>query len=340
MAALPAGADPAAAPFAASAEIEALGHRIAADHTSVRERLDAIIDQIFLEDEGLGFEYRRRPTVTATEALEKRAGNCLSLVNLFVSVARAAGIPAGFVEVLDFEAFYREEAAIVRSTHVIGGVVIDGKVVTVDFLPDRAKTYRRYRRISDRRAAAHFYNAVAVEAMLVGEGDRAEELFGLSLEIEPEHAETLNNLAVLKLRSGEVQKAIELLERALEIDPDQLSVMENLTTLYERTGQSRRATAMENRAVKRRSRNPFFLLIQAQRKIEGGDLDEARELLRRARRIDDSIPEVYLALGRIELLRERPARAESYFDKARSKSSTVQLKIDQLLAEHAAATPG
>lgn len=336
-------------PFAADADIRSVGERISHLPGGVRDKADAILDFIFEETapaglEGLAFEYRAWPTRTAAEAFHHRNGNCLSLVNLYLALARSAGLEAFPVEVEDFQSFSRRGGAVVRATHVVGGLWVNGTVLTVDFLPDKPKTYRRMDRISDRRHAALVYNAVATEAMLEGRTERAEVLYREALRLEPENAEAWNNHAVLAKRQGDLATARERLERALAADPHFLPALNNLAALERHEGNSAAAEALEERALAEKNQSPYFLADQALRRVAGGDLDGAEALLVRARHIDREIPEVHLALGRLDLARGHGARAEEHFAEARKRSSSFgdryQQKLDgkigklTLLASH------
>lgn len=328
-------------PFAPNEEIERLAREVRAVPGGTRRKLDAVVETIFSRKGGLGFAYRSRPTLTAAAALAARQGNCLSLVNLFVSLSRAAGLDAVFVRVEDFEAFYLEGEAVVRSTHVIGAVKLDGQLLTVDFLPDRPKRYRRLQEISDRRATAYYHNAVATEAMLAGDDARAAELFRAAIDVEPEFAETWNNLGVLLYRQGDLEGAVEALERAHRLDSTLLPALENLSGLYRGKGRVVEAAELDRLAMELRTRNPYYLLQQGLLALESADLDRARELLERARQLDAGIPQVYLGLGRVELAEGRRRQGERMLAKARDLSESlsagiqgrVQSKIDRLLAE-------
>lgn len=325
-------------PFAADAEIRAVGQRISHLPGGVRDKADAVLDFIFDPSRGLGFEYRNRPTRTAAEAFRARDGNCLSLVNLYLALARAAGLDAFPVEVEDFETFHRQGGTVVRATHVVGGLMVTGMVLTVDFLPDHPKTYRRIDRISDRRHAALHYNAVATEAMLDGEAERAADLYREALRLEPGNAEAWNNYAVLAKRQGERRAARQRFERALEHDPTFLPTLNNLAALNRIEGRTAEAAALEARALEQRAQSPYFLTEQALRRIAGGDLASAEQLLVRARRIDKTIPEIHLALGRIDLARGNEGGAARHFEDARERSRELSdayrrgldTKIDKL----------
>lgn len=330
------GASEHPSPFAADARIEAVGERISRLPGGVRDKADAVLAFIF-SDSGLAFRYRDHPTRTAIEAFEARDGNCVSLVNLYLALARSAGLDAFPVEVEDFETFTRHGGAVIRATHVVGGLWVNGVVYTVDFLPNEPKTYRRVDRISDQRHAALHYNAVATEAMFAGDRARAAELYRAALHLQPDNAEAWNNFAVLAKRGGDRELARERLERALAADDGFLPALNNLAALHRLEGRTQQAEVLEARALEEKAQSPFFLAEQALRRLRGGELSAAERLLVKARRIDRAIPEVHLALGRIDLARGNDGAAEEHFAKAREYSRPLsegfQRKLDHKIGK-------
>lgn len=326
-------------PYRASDEIEEMALLATRGQRTTRDKLESIVHHIF-DHRSLGFEYASHPTLTAIEAFERRRGNCLSLVNLFVTMARAAEIRAVYIEVEDFETFERRADSVVRSTHVVGGVAFGRELRTIDFMPNRPKTYRRLRILSDREATAHYFNAIGAEALLAGDPDRAEVLLRRALELDPELVEGWNNLALTARRSGRLDEAIADLEHALELEPDFVSAIANLSGYYRLAGDEPRAEAAAERALALKTKNPYYLVMQGRTRLRDGDLAEAEELARRARRLDKRIPEVYLLLGRVELARGDADRAEHWFARARRLGTDypdryrrgLQTKIDRLLA--------
>lgn len=329
-------ADPFALPFAATPEIEAVGRRIRHTPGGTREKADAIVRFLFADHDGLRFEYRRQPTLTAGQAFHARAGNCLTLVNLFIALSRSAGLDAFPVEVEDWAVFVRRDGAVVRSTHVVGGLDVGtygalGQLWTIDFLPDRPKAYRRLARIDDTRHASLHFNAVAVEAMLAGDHEEAERTFRHALSLEPDSAEVWSNYAVLARRQGDVELGIERLGKALRAERDFLPALNNMASFHRLAGRREVAVRYEQRALAARFQNPYFLLDQALRRLQRGEVDGAHELVARARRIDRTIPEVYVVLGRIDLARGQTARAERNFRTARERSEALSPEFQQRL---------
>lgn len=331
-------------PFAASPEIAEIGWRLGRTAGGTQDKADAIVRYIFSDADGLRFEYRNRPTLTAQQAFEQRAGNCVSLVNLFIALARSAGLDAFPVEVEDLVVFTREGSTVVRSTHVIGGLALGGQqhagyMWTVDFLPGERKAYRKMFRISDRRHSALHFNSVAVEAMFEGNLAGAERLFEQALALDGGTAEAWNNSAVLARRQGDLETAFARLERALALDRDFMPALTNMASFHRLVGHPELASRYERRALEAKLQNPYFLLDQALRHLQREEIDRAYELAQRARRVDGGVPEAYLLLGRIDLARGRPTRAERNFAAAREKSRElspayrqgVDRKIDELL---------
>lgn len=323
-----AAAAPLSLPFAASPELAAVGQRLGRLPGGTREKADAIVHFIFLDPDGLRFEYRRYPTLTADQAFRERTGNCLSLVNLFIALARSAGLDAFPVEVEDWATFSRRDGAVVRSTHVIGGLNVGsyaalGQLWTIDFLPDREKSYRKLARIGDERHAALHYNSVAVEAMLGGDLAAAERLFAHALSLDGGSAETWSNYAVLARRADDLDTGFERLEAALRVDRRFLPALNNMASFHRLAGRPEVAVRYERQALEAKLQNPYFLIDQAIRRLQRGELDAAYDLLVQARRIDRSIPETYLALGRVDLARGRLARAERNFAAARERSQEL-----------------
>ena len=308
-------------PFEVTPEMRATGRRLSAHPGGAAEKGDRIVDYIFERKGGLGFRFRSYPTLTAAEAFELREGNCLTLVNLFISLARSGGLRAYPIEVEDLESFSRRGSTVIRSHHVIAALEVGGavgpQIWTVDFLPDRPKTYRRFRSLTDAQFTSLFYSSVGVEALLAGDPERADRLFAEAIEHDPRSAEAWSNWAVLAARSGDRGTARERYSKALEIDPAHLPALNNLAALHRLEGRVAAAEVLEERALAERRQSPYFLTEQALRELRRGRLDEADALLRRARRIDDSIPEIHLAFGRIDLRRGRVDRAEEHFAAAR-----------------------
>ena len=87
-------------------------------------------------------------------------------------------------------------------------------------------------------------------------------------------------------------------------------------------------TAM--RAAAEGSRNPFTLIAMADVEMLHGNLDEARQYLRRARWWYSGEPEVYEAMSRLARLEEQHEKADKYLAKASALRQRGQVEVDSL----------
>jgi Flp pilus assembly protein TadD len=115
----------------------------------------------------------------------------------------------------------------------------DGRAF-VDFsgqLPDDA----RYRRISDLRALAHFYNnrgyALLHEAQQVGREvpwSQARRQFEIATRVDPGFGRAWNNLGVALARLGDTAGALAAYRAALDREPRLQPARQNLLSLEQR----------------------------------------------------------------------------------------------------------
>ena len=116
-----------------SDEIEQLvdGHlnRRDNDRTKVNK-----LQEILYDEEFLNIQYSDEQTLTAVEAYLTREGNCLSVMNLYVAMARYAGLEASFQTVNVQPNWDRRGSLLVLSQHInaTGKLAINSYYV-VDF---------------------------------------------------------------------------------------------------------------------------------------------------------------------------------------------------------------
>src|ERR1044072_2689833 len=145
-------------------------------------RLNQVMELIF---EKLDLHYELQPTRTAVETFSARRGNCLSFVNLFVGLALSNELNPFYVEVTDYQKWSHRAGMVISQGHIVAGMYVDGELKTYDFLPYRPKAYRAFHPIDDLQAAAHYYNNLGAEALLVGDSARARELIETAAKIAP-----------------------------------------------------------------------------------------------------------------------------------------------------------
>jgi len=89
---------------------------------------------------------------------------------------------------------------------------------------------------ADKESPSHAYNGLGVVADLGGDHGKAQEMYALSLSINPDAAITLNNRGYSYYLSKQWQAAERAYKKALKIDPRSPQAWRNLGLLYARQG--------------------------------------------------------------------------------------------------------
>lgn len=311
--------------------------RRAGASVKLQDLVDAMIDE-----GSFGLEYDES-TRTAAETFRLRRGNCLSFSNLFVALAREAGLEAQFQEVDIPPDWTLRNDAFVLNRHVnvsidLGSAGRHG----VDFnIDDFRSTYDR-RLIPDARALAHYSNNLGVEAMQAG--DAATALAYYRRAIADNHnrfAAAWTNLGVLYLREGHPAHAEAAFLQALKVDPGHDVAMSNLVGLYEQQGDLERAGDYRKQVMRHRNKNPYYRYQLAREAYLGRDYDTAVKHLKHAIRAREQEDRFYFLLGLCHMQRGDEAAARRWLIRAEEIAAgdglkrTYANKIDMLLSRSA-----
>jgi len=306
-------------PFEINAQVRAAIEGRINPAASEPVRADQVVDFVFSY---LGLRYNLTPTRDAVETFAAHEGNCLSFVNLFVGIAREKRLNPFYVEVKDFHRWSFDHGMVVSHGHIVAGMRVDGKLSTFDFLPYKPKSYRDFEPIDDRRAAAHYFNNLAAEALLAGDVQRGHDLAETAVELEPGFDKAVNNLAVSLLRMGHPHKAAELLGEALERFPESVHLITNLARAEQQLGNTEAANALLQRIEDLDLANPFFYLYRGEMALAQGDTATALAYMRKALRQDTELPEVHLGLLKTFLAIGDKERALHHLERALTLDAT------------------
>ncbi len=289
-------------------------------------RLNALIDAIFTKD-GLDISYGETATRTAVETFEERNGNCLSFTFLFVAMARHLGFDAYFTEVAEVLSWDQRGDILVVHKHMFATVEMDNGTVRVDFPPGAETRYRAMRRISDRRAVAHYYNNLGADLLTAGDAAAAAPYLEKALATDRTLTLALVNLGVARRQLGDPAAAEASYLRALEIDRREASAASNLASLYLGQGRTEEAQTYLRRVQSHLKRNPFHYFRQGMLAAERGDAESAIRSLRQAvdRMPGDSgfhaaLADAYLLAGDREKARASLRRAARVAKDPRQRS--------------------
>ena len=307
---------------------------MATDVFKLQQLIDAIMGKSSF---GLVYDENTR---NAAETFATHHGNCLSFANMFVALAREAGLRVEFQEVDVPPDWSMRKDVFVLNRHVNVAVNLGAAGVhVVDFNISDFKTTYSLRTIPDRRAAAHFYNNLGVERMQAEDTVAAVAFFRRAIvEGDGDFSPAWTNLGTIYRRSGHLRHAEAAYLEALEADKQDGVAMSNLVSVYEMMGDTDKAEAYRNRVEEHRMRNPYYRLWLARDAFFERDYDTAIDHLKQAIRREKNEDEFYFLLGLSYLMIGDEDEARRWMTKAESVAATdpakqrYSTKIETLLS--------
>lgn len=294
----------------------------------------ATLDPYILE-----FEYDPQVTLAAADAFEQRTGNCLTFSNLFIAMARSAGMESWYREVEVLPEWSKVNDTMLVSMHVNAVVRDRGKEFVVDVSGREREHNERVRRLSDEEAEAQFYGNLGVDALIENDLPRAYAYFALALDVRPGLPYIWSNLGVVFRRNDQTEEAKLAYRTALEFDPDHAVSLNNLYVIYEEEGDMEAAEATYARVEKIRRRNPYYLHYLASLASEEQRHADAVGYMRRAIQIEDSEYRFHQRLAQSYYLLGQEEKAQASLERARRlapsglDTSTISLSDEPVLSD-------
>jgi Flp pilus assembly protein TadD len=208
---------------------------------------------------GLDMQYDPFAEGTAREVFRRRVANCLSYANLFIALAREAGLDASYqwVEVRPQWSRISERAQLGLHVNVVVRLR-DGKRYMVDIDPLPSSDISGSRELTDAQGEALYYNNIAMAALAEGDAEKAWLHEVRALQLSPGDSHLWANLGAIYRSSGQHREAEQSYLQALELDFTEYSAMTNLAVLYGLEGrEEERDYWLERVEIHRRS-NPYY----------------------------------------------------------------------------------
>jgi tetratricopeptide (TPR) repeat protein len=287
------------------------------------ERLRRIIR--FMNDRGyVNFHYASNLSLTAKESFRAKRGDCLSYTNLYLGIARHLKIPAYFVHVSEARNYYEREGFFFVSSHMAvgygGGAIGLGKdpyTMIVDFTQENSDwNLYLYQSIDDAKAVVLFYNNVAVDRMLEGDFQGAQDLLELLIDAKPDVREPYNNLAVLYLRQARYEEALEVLLKGLERHPGYQPYYTNAIQAARGARRPELAARFLEEGRRYADEDPFFLFNQGVTDFHKGAYGEAAEFFEAALKRQPQNPFLYAWLARVYMEEGQEQKGVKAFEEA------------------------
>jgi len=309
---------------------------ISADITEMLDRLIGRNDrpalriakiQTLLFNEGyLNLQYSESQTLTADEVFRSRRGNCLSAMNLYIAMARYAGIDAAFQTVAVRPEWDKRGELLILSRHInASGSLGYKRKYIVDFTPEIQLQQLTAKPVSDLHARALFFNNLGVEALVSEDLEAALEYFKNALFLKPDLSIAWNNTGAAFNRVGDSELAEYSYHMALWHENDNATAVNNLAKHYRNAGALDIAEQYELAIQQFNERNPYYHFTKGQVALETRDLTLARESFLNALRLKETEPDFYSAL------------AEVYADMGEElRAAELRQRAEAVLASHAA----
>jgi tetratricopeptide (TPR) repeat protein len=280
--------------------------------------------------------YSANQTLTAAETFELRGGNCLSYTNMFIALAREAGLDASY-QVVDVPPSWDADAGfLIRYTHVnvlVRGVRLEPGAlpsVTVDFnVVHPEDEYRRWP-VSDDYAQALFHANHSVS--LLREGRTRESFAHLrrGLEVSPGNLDLWINLGAFYATQGDYEASIAAYEVALQIDPDSRAAFSGLARSHGNAGNEALARMYAEKERNYRERNPYFHYALAQAAFERADFEASLTHIQDAISLKSRTPKFFLMRALVQERLGQVDAAESSIRRARRLGLEPGVKAEVL----------
>lgn len=209
-------------------------------------------------------------TRTASEALAKDEGNCLSLALVTTALARLVGVEVGYQRMRDEPVFERKDQVVLVADHV-RSLLFDPEPerepgdltgveahIVIDYFPDRRR--RRGGRVGEATLRSMFYANLAAEALAAEQHREAYWLLRAALEADPSSSDAQNALAVLHRRMGNPTLAEAIYRHALRTHAEDLNLLGNYRALLASQGREVEVAAIDRRLAQLPVRNPYDLI--------------------------------------------------------------------------------
>ena len=262
-------------------------------------------------------------TLTAMEAFQSKGGNCLSYTNLFVALAREAGLDAVY-QVVDVSPSWDADAGfLIQYVHInvlLRGLQIEHaykEVVTVDFNVIQANSRHRRQVVSDDYATSLYYANHAVQLIRQG---RLQEAFGWlrrAIELAPYNADLWVNLGALYASMNDAASAIQAYDVAMQIDSRHPAALSGLARSHAVLGDVVLASSLQNSEQNPAMKRAFSDFAQAQAAFADGDYRQSLEFIDRALRLRSRDGRMHNLKGQVEQALGNKAAARRSFDRAR-----------------------
>ncbi|MDO6719263.1 hypothetical protein Q4575_07630 [Psychrosphaera sp. 1_MG-2023] len=289
-------------------------------------RTKRMIQDLF-DPNQLDIRYVHNADLTASEAFEQGAANCLSLTILSYVLAQEARMEAKFMDVKVQENWTYNNGVRMLNGHVnlhikepiIHSILLKNEsTYVVDFLPMLNGPKRSSKRLYKNDIIALFYNNKGANALVNNELNKAYHYFKQATILAPTITESWGNLASLYTRKGFIAETETILQYASSIDKSNLNLQESLAYLYQSTGRQELANDLFAKIRKVRTKNPYYFAMLAKTSFDKGHYRASISHFKKALKLNNQEHQFLFGLAQNYWQLGEHKRANYYLERARS----------------------
>jgi Flp pilus assembly protein TadD len=257
------------------------------------------LQALLFEEQFLNIQYQNLATETAEGVFNSRTGNCLSVMGLYVALARHLDLDAAFQTVSIQPTWDRHGGLLVLSQHINATGRLVGRIrYVVDFTPEVALQQMTSRRITDREARALYFNNLGVEALIAEDKEEALDYFKNALWLDPDLSIAWSNIGTSYNRMELSELAEYSYKMSFSIDRSNAIAISNLAKFYDARGDRARSEEYRRAIERFNNRNPYYHYSQGNMAFVSKNYNQALRSFRRALVLQDAEPDFHIALAK------------------------------------------
>ena len=268
-------------------------------------------------------------TFTASEALSKQSGNCLSLAVLTTALARLVGLDVFYQQVHTPPLYRRINGVLTTSTHVRSivlepqhekqdGVIFFRSRAVIDYFPSASNDLGEY--ITENAFISMYYQNMAAEEVGNKNGSLAYSYLSEAMKLDDTNPETINTLAVLYRKHGLFEKARSLYEFVIENDNKSIHTLTNYAVLLDSVGDKQALDNLGELYLRADDSNPYRWYDLGNDALKKGNYERAEVFFKRAIKEGPYLAEGYLGLSKAHYFNGNIEQALTMMEKAVSFS--------------------
>lgn len=257
------------------------------------------LQQLLFDPAHLNLQYDDQRTRTAVQTFEDGQGNCLSVVSLYIAMARHFGVNAQYQTVKVRPSWDRRGEHLVLSQHINAiGRLDQNTQYVVDFTPEITLQQLTANRVSDLQGRALFFNNLGVESLIANDLEQAVAYFRNALWIDPELSIVWNNIGSTYSRLGDKDLAEYSYRKSFSLDRSNATAINNLVKFHTARGDLETAGRYAKAIERFNNSNPYYHYNLGNVAYADGDFEMARTHYEHAIRRKESEPDFFLALSK------------------------------------------